>query len=207
MSDTTQGRQAVFIDRDGTLNVEKGYIRVVDELALLPGAARAIKQLNEAGILAILTTNQTGAARGFYPLQHIHDLHERLAQLLWTEADAKLDAIFSCPHLAKGTVAEYAIDCTCRKPERGMIDQALLQFPDIDLQRSYVIGDKASDVAFGYNAGAIPLLVTTGYGDRVITGKYQSLDRPPVGVYEHIGLAVRAILDGTHKPPAYSRVE
>jgi D-glycero-D-manno-heptose 1,7-bisphosphate phosphatase len=189
-------QRAVFLDRDGTLNVEKGYIRVVDELALLPGAARAIKHLNDAGFLTILTTNQTGAARGFYGLDHIHALHHRLEQLLWTEAEAKLDAIYLCPHLEKGTVAELAIPCDCRKPGPGMVNQALQRFPTIDVSQSYVIGDKATDVAFGHAVGAKPLLVTTGYGDRVVAGKYQQLDTEPAGVYASIVDAVNAILAG-----------
>jgi D-glycero-D-manno-heptose 1,7-bisphosphate phosphatase len=189
-------QRAVFLDRDGTLNVEKGYIRVVDELALLPGAARAIKHLNDAGFLTILPTNQTGAARGFYGLDHIHALHHRLEQLLWTEAEAKLDAIYLCPHLEKGTVAELAIPCDCRKPGPGMVNQALQRFPTIDVSQSYVIGDKATDVAFGHAVGAKPLLVTTGYGDRVVAGKYQQLDTEPAGVYASIVDAVNAILAG-----------
>jgi D-glycero-D-manno-heptose 1,7-bisphosphate phosphatase len=186
--------KAVFLDRDGTLNVEKGYLRSVDDLELIDGAAQAVKRLNDAGYLTILTTNQTGAARGFYPVAHIHALHERLGELLHTQAGAHLDAIYICPHLSKGVVPELSIDCTCRKPAPGMIEQARERFPEIDLANSYVIGDKASDVAFGRQAGALPLLVTTGYGDRVVAGKYQSLDHTPAGVYPSIVEAVEAII-------------
>jgi D-glycero-D-manno-heptose 1,7-bisphosphate phosphatase len=187
-------RRAVFLDRDGTLNVEKGYIRVVDDLALLPGAAQAVKALNQAGILAILTTNQTGAARGFYGVDHIHALHDRLAALLWQEAEARLDAVFYCPHLEKGVVPEFAIPCTCRKPGKGMVDMTLAQFPDIDVTQSFVIGDKATDVEFGYAVGATPYLVTTGYGDRVVAGKYQALTTPPKAVFPSVAEAVAHIV-------------
>ena len=192
----TETQKAVFLDRDGTLNVEKGYIRDVDDLELLPGAAQAVKKLNDAGFLAILTTNQTGAARGFYGLDHIHALHQRLEALLWQQAEAKLDAIYLCPHLEKGSVAEFALPCDCRKPGPGMVNQALQRFPTIDLSQSYVIGDKASDVAFGRTVGARPLLVTTGYGDRVVAGKYQSLDHTPAGIYPSVCEAVDALLSG-----------
>ncbi len=185
---------AVFLDRDGTMNVEKGYIRNVDDLELIPGVAQAVRKLNDAGILAILTTNQTGAARGFYDVAHIHALNDRVAQLLKEQADAHLDAMFYCPHLAKGTVEEFAIECDCRKPEPGMILQACKQFPDIDLTQSYVLGDKASDVAFAYNAGCRGILLKTGYGERVLAGKYQALAHQPHFVCDDLPQAVDVIL-------------
>jgi D-glycero-D-manno-heptose 1,7-bisphosphate phosphatase len=185
---------AVFLDRDGTLNVEKGYIRNVDDLELIPGVAESVRKLNDAGILAILTTNQTGAARGFYDLSHIDALHERLAKLLDEQAGAKLDAVFSCPHLGKGIVPELAVDCTCRKPEPGMILDACRQFPQIDLKNSYMLGDKASDVAFAHKAGCQGILLKTGYGDRVLAGKYQVLDIQPDFVCDDMPQAVELIL-------------
>jgi D-glycero-D-manno-heptose 1,7-bisphosphate phosphatase len=185
---------AFFLDRDGTLNVEKGYIRNVEDLELIPGVAQAVKQLNDAGILAILTTNQTGAARGFYDLTHIHALNARLQELLKQEADAHLDAVFYCPHLEKGTVEEFAKACTCRKPETGMILDAAKQFAQIDLAHSYVLGDKASDVEFGKNAGCKSVLLKTGYGERVLAGKYQSLDVKPDYVCDDMPQAVEIIL-------------
>lgn len=191
---------AVFLDRDGTLNVEKGYIRNVDDLELIPGVAESVRKLNDAGILAILTTNQTGAARGFYDLSHIDALHERLAKLLDEQAGAKLDAVFSCPHLGKGIVPELAIDCTCRKPEPGMIEDACKQFPQIDLKNSYMLGDKASDVAFAHNAGCQSVLLKTGYGDRVLAGKYQVLEIEPNFVFDNMPQAVEMILSRVARP-------
>jgi len=185
---------AVFLDRDGTLNVEKGYIRNVDDLELIPGVAQSVRKLNDAGILAILTTNQTGAARGFYDLSHIDDLHQRLAELLQDEAGARLDAVYSCPHLAKGIVPELAIECSCRKPMPGMILQAVEHFPQIDLPKSYMLGDKASDVAFAHNAGCQSVLLKTGYGDRVLAGKYQVLESQPQFVFADMPQAVEMIL-------------
>lgn len=191
---------AVFLDRDGTINVEKGYIRNVDDLELIPGVAQAIRKLNDAGILTILTTNQTGAARGFYDVAHIHALNDRVARLLKEQADAHLDAMFYCPHLGKGTVEEFAIECNCRKPEPGMILQAHQQFPQIDLAQSYVLGDKASDVAFAYNAGCQGILLKTGYGERVLAGKYQVLTHQPHFVCDDLPQAVDVILSRVNAP-------
>lgn len=191
---------AAFLDRDGTLNVEKGYIRNVEDLELIPGVAQAVRKLNDAGVLAILTTNQTGAARGFYDLDHIHALNDRVQALLKEQADAHLDAVFYCPHLGKGIVPEFAIDCTCRKPEPGMIHDALKLFPEIDLPHSWVFGDKASDVAFGKNAGCHTALLKTGYGDRVLAGKYQSLDSEPDLVCDNLPEAIEQVLARLQEP-------
>jgi D-glycero-D-manno-heptose 1,7-bisphosphate phosphatase len=170
---------AVFLDRDGTLNVEKGYIRVVGDLELIPGVAEAVRKMTDVGLLVFLTTNQTGAARGFYDESHIHALNKRLCDLLQKESGAVLTGVYYCPHLEKTGHPEFGIDCRCRKPYPGMIEQACKDFPEIDLTHSFVVGDKASDVAFGHGVGAKSVLVKTGYGTRVLEGKYQSLDESP----------------------------
>lgn len=177
---------AVFLDRDGTLNVEKGYIRVVEDLELIPGVAQAVRQMNDARLLVFLTTNQTGAARGFYDESHIHALNNRLCELLQKEAGAVLNGVYYCPHLEKTGHPEFGIDCRCRKPHPGMIEQACKAFPAIDLSHSFVVGDKASDVAFGHGVGAKSILVKTGYGQRVLEGKYQSLEETPDFVAESL---------------------
>ncbi len=196
-SHPNQKQIAVFLDRDGTLNEEKGYIRQVDDLVLLPGAANAIRRLNDAGVLTVLTTNQTGPARGFYGEDHVLALNRRLVSLLEEEAGAHLDAIYYCPHLAKGSVPEYAIECDCRKPKTGMIDQACTEFPSIVRHHSYVLGDKASDVEFGHNAGCKTFLLKTGYGTRVLEGKYQVLSTEPTYVASSVVEAVDLILQST----------
>lgn len=193
-------RIAAFLDRDGTLNVEKGYIRVLEDLELIPGAAQAIRRLNDAGVLTILTTNQTGAARGFYGVSHIEALNQRIQTLLQMEANAHLDAVFYCPHLEKGIVSDYAMACTCRKPESGMIEAACQQFPDIDRHRSFVLGDKASDVEFGQRAGCQSILLKTGYGERVLAGKYQVLENAPHFVCDSVVEAVDVILSSLPAP-------
>src|SRR5947209_754446 len=116
-----QRRPVVFLDRDGTLNEEVGYIKELSNLVLIEGAAEAIRRLNDAGVAAILVTNQSGAARGYYPEQHIKDLNARLVNLLEAQG-AHLDAVYYCPHLPEGTVQPYAGECDCRKPSAGMVE-------------------------------------------------------------------------------------
>jgi D-glycero-D-manno-heptose 1,7-bisphosphate phosphatase len=168
-------RPVVFLDRDGTINVEAGYIRRVEDLNLIDGAGEAIARLNRAGVVCVLTTNQTGAARGYYPESHIHALHDRLAALL-ADCGARLDAIYYCPHLSPeegGTVAPYNVVCNCRKPMPGMIEQALAEHPDLDVSRAFVIGDKSTDVELAHQAKVRGILVETGYGQKVLDGEYQ----------------------------------
>lgn len=186
-------RPTVFFDRDGTLNVESGYIHDLNNLILEEGAGSSVKKLNDLDILCILVTNQSGPARGYYEENHVLDLNNKLVKLLKDE-NAYLDAVYYCPHLPNGTVEKYTMDCSCRKPMTGMIDNAIKDFPDIDLNRSYVVGDKASDVELAYNAKCKGILLKTGYGDRVLEGTYQSLDYKPHYIAENIVDAVNWII-------------
>jgi D-glycero-D-manno-heptose 1,7-bisphosphate phosphatase len=189
-----QKRLTVFFDRDGTLNVEKGYIRDLADLDLYPEAAPAIRTLNDLGVLCCLTTNQTGAARGFYSLEHVDNLNNKINILLEEEAGAHLDAIFSSPYYSRGSVPELTKDSPCRKPGTGMIIQAIQQFPEIDLEHAYILGDKATDVEFAHNAGCRGILLRTGYGQNVIDGKYQKLVHQPYRICAHVGEAVDSII-------------
>ena len=165
-------KPVVFLDRDGTLNEEVGYIRELEKLALIQGAAAAVAKLNQAGVAAILVTNQTGAARGYYSEDHICQLNKRLQDLL-QENGASLDAVYYCPHLEGGDYEPLAIKCTCRKPEPGLVRAAYDQHPQLDRRRAYVVGDKSTDVELARNCGAKGILVRTGYGQSVLNGQYQ----------------------------------
>ena len=165
-------RPVVFMDRDGTLNVEAGYIRDLDNLVLIDGAAEAVKRLNAAGIAAVLITNQSGPARGYYPESHVLDLNKRLLKLL-ADDGAHLDAVYYCPHLPDGVVEEYTMSCSCRKPEIGLVEKAYDEHADFDRERAFVVGDKATDVELAVNCKARGILVETGYGTRVQAGEYQ----------------------------------
>lgn len=165
------GTAAVFLDRDGTINVEAGYIRDLADLHLMPGAAAAVKKLNDRGIPVILATNQSGPARGYYGEDWVLALNGRVQELLQAEG-AHLDDQFYCPHLPDGTVPEYTQDCRCRKPEPGMLQDAATKH-GLDLAASYMIGDKSTDVEVGQRAGCRTVLLRSGYGERVLSGEYQ----------------------------------
>lgn len=168
-------RAVVFLDRDGTLNIEAGYIRDLKNLNLIAGAGEAVRLLNEQGIACYLTTNQTGAARGYYTEDHIKALNQRLTELLASHG-AKLDGIYYCPHLSQeegGTVAPYNIACNCRKPLPGLVDAIYKDHADLDSALSFVVGDKATDVELAHNCAAKGILVQTGYGNEVLAGTYQ----------------------------------
>ncbi|MGD9681501.1 MAG: D-glycero-alpha-D-manno-heptose-1,7-bisphosphate 7-phosphatase [Candidatus Obscuribacterales bacterium] len=165
-------RPVVFLDRDGTLNVEAGYIRDLENLRLIEGAAEAVKRLNRSGVAAVLVTNQSGAARAYYGEDHILALNERLLKLL-DEEGAHLDSVYYCPHLPDGVVEEYTRVCRCRKPATGLVELAYEEHRDLDRERAFVVGDKATDVELARNCGARGILVETGYGQQVIAGEYQ----------------------------------
>ncbi len=152
-------RPAVFLDRDGTLNIEKEYLHRVEDWEWIPGAIEAIRRINRMGYLAIVVTNQAGVARGFYSEEAVHTLHDEVNAMLAAEG-GRIDGFYHCPHHPEyGPVRE----CACRKPEPGMLLAAQRDF-GIDLSRSFMIGDKAIDVEAGRGAGATPVLVMTGYG-------------------------------------------
>jgi len=149
-------RPAVFLDRDGTIAEEVGYLNHASRFRMFPFAADAIHRLNDAGLPVIVVTNQSGVGRGYFPESLVHTVNELMTQQL-AEAGAKLDAIYYCPH----TSAEK---CGCRKPKTGMLDRAA-QEHSLDLQRSFVVGDRHGDVGLARNARARSVLVRTGYGE------------------------------------------
>lgn len=157
-----QSQVAVFMDRDGTVSKEIGYVNHPSRYELLPRTATAIKKLNNAGVRAILTTNQAGVARGYFKEEMIWNVHNKLERLL-KEEGAYLDAIYYCPHHPNVGEGKYRKDCDCRKPRSGMLLRGKEEF-GIDLTNSYTIGDKISDVEFGQQVGAKGILVLTGYG-------------------------------------------
>lgn len=153
--------RAVFLDRDGTVNEEVGYLKDLSRLRLIAGAGAAIKRLNNAGYKVILVTNQSGVARGYFPESMVHEAHARLTNML-REEGAVLDGIYYCPHHPTAGNAKYTMACDCRKPGTGLIDVAAKDF-DIDIKRSFMIGDKWSDVELAQRAGVHAILVMTGF--------------------------------------------
>ncbi len=158
-------REAVFLDRDGTLIEEVHYLADPEQVRLIPGAADAVRKLNDAGVLVIVVTNQAGVARGYFPESRVSAVHERLSRLLG-ECGAKVDAYYHCPHHPTEGRGEYRIECACRKPKPGMLLAAARDF-DIELARSWMIGDKPCDAGAGAAAGCRTLLVRTGHGAKL----------------------------------------
>lgn len=165
-------QRAIFLDRDGTMNVSKGFISNADDLELIPGTIEAIKAINKSGALAIVITNQPVIARGECSFEELHNIHNKLKTLLG-EKGAFVDDIFYCPHHPdkgfEGEVPELKFDCECRKPKTGMIDEAVDKY-NIDLSKSYMVGDSTMDLELARNAGVKSVLVDTGFAGN--DGKY-----------------------------------
>jgi D-glycero-D-manno-heptose 1,7-bisphosphate phosphatase len=155
-------RRAVFIDRDGTISEEVGYVNHPSRYRVFPYAAEAIKRLNDAGWLAILITNQAGVARGYFTEEIIGEVHTLLTQKL-AGGGARLDAIYYCPHHPSVGKPPYRFDCDCRKPRPGLILRAAVDL-DIDIASSWMVGDRYSDTELARNAGTRAALVLSGYG-------------------------------------------
>jgi D-glycero-D-manno-heptose 1,7-bisphosphate phosphatase len=156
------GRIAVFLDRDGTINEEVDFLRRPEELQLIPGAAGAVRMLNERGLLTCVISNQSGVARGLLSERDLGPIHDALKAMLARE-DARVDRIYYCPHHPTAGQPPYGIDCACRKPNPGMLHRGEREL-GIDLQRSFVVGDRIVDIQAGKAVGAATLLVLTGYG-------------------------------------------
>lgn len=165
-------QRAIFLDRDGTMNVSKGFISNADDLELIPGTIEAIKAINKSGALAIVITNQPVIARGECSFEELHNIHNKLKTLLG-EKGAFVDDIFYCPHHPdkgfEGEVPELKFDCECRKPKTGMINEAVDKY-NIDLSKSYMVGDSTMDLELARNAGVKSVLVDTGFAGN--DGKY-----------------------------------
>jgi D,D-heptose 1,7-bisphosphate phosphatase len=183
---------AIFVDRDGTLNEDIGYVSTPGELVLYPWAAEAVRLINKSGFLTIVITNQAGIARGMYTEQTLDAIHSRMIEQL-ARKGARIDGVYYCPHHPEIGAGRYRKACECRKPQTGMLDKAARDH-HINLTRSFVIGDKASDIKLAENAGARAALVLTGYGQQTLA----HLDRWPCApeiVAENLLEAVKRILD------------
>jgi D-glycero-D-manno-heptose 1,7-bisphosphate phosphatase len=155
-------RSAVFIDRDGTISEEVGYVNHPTRFRVFPYAAEAIKTLNDNNLLAILVTNQAGVARGYFSEDVIGKVHDQLVQALG-ERNARLDEIYYCAHHPTVGEPPYRVDCDCRKPKTGLIKRAAADF-QIDLESSWMVGDRYSDIQLAHNAGLKSAFVLSGYG-------------------------------------------
>jgi D,D-heptose 1,7-bisphosphate phosphatase len=157
---------AVFLDRDGTINEEVGYLDSIDKLNLFAYTAEAIRLINESGMKAVVITNQSGVAKGYFTEEFVRKVHARIQEML-RERGAFIDAFYYCPHHQTEGIGVYLQSCTCRKPEAGMLIEASKEL-DIDLRRSYTVGDMLKDIKVARTVGAKGILVKTGYGINTI---------------------------------------
>lgn len=154
--------KVAYIDRDGTINVEKEYLKHPDEVELIPGSEKAIRLLNQAGYRVFGISNQSGVARGYFTIEDVLAVNKKIIELL-AKGGGNLEEIFYCPHHPEGTLPEYSKTCGCRKPATGLIEQAVEKY-GLQSSEAVVIGDKAVDIETGHNIGAKTVLVSTGYG-------------------------------------------
>jgi len=157
-------KRAIFLDRDGTLIEEVGYLDRPERVELFPWSIDAIRAFNRAGWRVVIVTNQSGVARGFLTIDVVEQVHRHLDDLL-QEGGAVIDAYYYCPHHPDGKVPELTRKCDCRKPGLGLIDRAVQEF-GIDPRQSFAVGDRWLDVEFGHAMGGRGILVRTGYGAR-----------------------------------------
>jgi D-glycero-D-manno-heptose 1,7-bisphosphate phosphatase len=173
-------KSAVFLDRDGTIIEDVGYLDALERVSFYPWTIDAIRMLNRAGLPVVVVTNQSGIARGIFDAAFVAETH-RLIDARLAAGGARIDAYYYCPHHPDGRRAEFARACDCRKPGPGMIEQAAREL-DLDPRRSFMVGDKWIDIGAGRAAGARAILVRTGVGA-------EEEQRP------HEGLAADAVVD------------
>ena len=155
------GRPAVFLDRDGTLSEERGYIDRLELLEIFPWTSDAIRLLNRAGFVVVVITNQSAIGRGIIDLPFLQTVHDAFDRHL-ARSGARVDRYYFCPHHPDARLPEYRMVCRCRKPEPGMIEQATTEL-GLDPSRSFMVGDRLIDVACGHAAGVRSVLVRSGH--------------------------------------------
>jgi D-glycero-D-manno-heptose 1,7-bisphosphate phosphatase len=178
-------RPAVFLDRDGTISEEVGYLNDATQFRMFPFAAAAIRKLNDANLPVIVVTNQSGVGRGFFPESMVHTVHELMNRQL-TVAAAHLNAIYYCPHTSDD-------ECECRKPKPGLLERAAREH-DLDLPRSFVVGDRYGDVELAHGTGCRGILVRTGYGEEDLRENSSVWRKQPDFVADDLAAAVDWIL-------------
>jgi len=185
-------RPAVFLDRDGTINEQMGYINHISRFVMLPRAAAAIRLLNDQGIPVVVVSNQSGLARGYFPESLIGEVHAKMTEALAQEG-AHVDGIYICPHHPEAKEERFRLACDCRKPKPGMFHKAAADL-GLDLDRSYVVGDRWSDLKAAAAVRAKGVLVLTGYGrgDFEYIGPVQAVQ--PTYVAEDLYAAVQWIV-------------
>lgn len=187
-----KNRKAIFLDRDGTINEEAGYITHPSQIRVYNFAIEAIRMINRAGYLAIVATNQAGIARGVFTEDFLAEINLLINDTL-ERGGARLDAIYFCPHHPENGLPPYRNNCNCRKPLPGMLLRAAEEF-NIDLAGSYMIGDRYRDIQAGHSAGTRSILVRTGYGEEELASEAEKWPRTPDHVASNLLEATQWIL-------------
>ena len=178
-------RRAAFLDRDGTICEEMGYVNHVDRLQIFPFAAAAIRRLNDAGVPVIVVTNQSGVARNIFPESLVHQVHKKMTNELAARG-ARIDAIYFCPHKTEDA-------CECRKPNPGLLERAAHEHA-LDLRASWIVGDRYADLEMGHTVGTRGILVMSGYGRGEYELHHTKWVRQPDALAENLTEAVQRIL-------------
>ncbi len=170
--------KAIFLDRDGTINVEKHYIHKIEDFEFLPNAIQGLKLLQRSGYLLIIITNQSGIARGYFSESAFLKLNHWMISALKAQG-VSISKVYYCPHLCEAPIEQYRLNCNCRKPALGMYEKAIKDF-NIDLSRSFVIGDRIRDCAICKNTECRGYLISQTEKSEIIenvkAGKYRNLD-------------------------------
>ncbi|CAN5462751.1 D-glycero-beta-D-manno-heptose 1,7-bisphosphate 7-phosphatase [soil metagenome] len=189
---TPASRPAVFLDRDGTLNEEAGYLDRLERLVFFPYTVDAVRLLNRAGFAVIVVTNQAGIARGIVRAEFVQEAHEHIATFL-AAGGARVDGFYHCPHHPQAVVETLRHECDCRKPKPGMLVRAAAEL-SLDLARSFVVGDRWHDLEAGHALGLPGILVRTGYGRTEEQSPNPRVE--PALVADNLAAAVAWILTG-----------
>ena len=186
-------KKAIFMDRDGTISHEVGYVNHPNRFSVMDFSGKAIQMINASDYLAIVVTNQAGVAHGYFTIDMVDVVHNKMKQQLAIDG-ATIDAIYFCPHHPRGLIEEYKKDCYCRKPNPGLLEKAQKDF-DIDLTSSFMIGDKISDIELARRVGAKGVMVMTGYGLGEYTYQREQWKVDPDYIAEDLLSAVKWILE------------
>lgn len=154
--------KAIILDRDGTINVEKDYLHKIEDFEFEEGVVEGLKILSNLGYIFVVVTNQSGIARGYYTEEDLIKLNNHISDIL-EKNGIRIEKFYYCPHHPEKGVGKYKVECECRKPNPGMLEEAIREF-NIDREKSFMVGDNISDVEAGINARVTPILVETGHG-------------------------------------------
>lgn len=185
-------KPAIFIDRDGTLCHEVGYVNHLSRFRLYPYAVDAVRLVNASGFLAVVVTNQAGVARGYFPESLVHEVHGAMRAAM-DAGGARLDGLYVCVHHPTMGDPPYRRECECRKPRPGLLRQAEADL-GVDLRRSWMVGDRLNDLQVAWNVGARAAMVKTGYGRGELLHYAGGWPRQPEVVAEHLLEAVQKIV-------------